>query len=354
MSKETSEWLNTKIMVGNGLKPWWFNESLSDDGMLYSGAIPAADVVEKLFNFELEAWKIKAYDPAKGMGRSFTDSSRTAIVRPPGALGPDDKGAVGYYGGATSYKIHQYRDWLLDNVATILGDGVAISSAGLLAGGFEAFVSVSLESVQRHAGVEYLPTAYFATSGNGKLSTQGGACVTLPICDNTLGAGIGEAVHNGSQVKVRHSANSLTIGTRDRFRSAFGLLTDAGDAFNRQVEVMTNTPVDADQWAAFKTAYAGDISELEGRARSFAETAHAALQARWEDHDPMVALWSGTAFGALQAANTYAHHDAIRRGGLEGRVSGNLREAITGGWTDHDDAVLTALLKAGIPVPVGV
>ena len=47
------------------------------------------------------------------------------------AIYADDTGDVlGVF--ADGYTIHQYQDWLLDKVASILDDGLSIGSAGLL------------------------------------------------------------------------------------------------------------------------------------------------------------------------------------------------------------------------------
>lgn len=355
MSKETAQWLNSRIMVGLGHIPWWHDANLIRPNRLFDGGVPVEVILSELFNWEPAAWPTVAIDPDSGKNplsqRRLTDQKRYAIVRPPATYGTDDPGEIFYYGGQESYRIHTRREWLLGLAESLLGAELVIESAGELAGGAEAFVSVSLPETLTHAGVEFLPRITLATSANGRLASQGAAHTYMTVCDNTMAANLADGHAAGRGFRARHSANSVSNSKLAQYAAALGMLHTQAEEFTRTVEILTNIEVTPDQWQAFKIAYAGDIAELEGRAQSFAETAHAALQRRWEDDDPMVRLWTGTAFGAIQAANTYAHHDAIRRGGIDGRGTANIRETITGAWSEHDDRALTALLQAGVSVP---
>lgn len=56
------------------------------------------------------------------------------MLCPPPAFGPDDVGVIlGIF--QVGYEGHDYEEWLLGQVATILVDDLAIGSAGLLTGG---------------------------------------------------------------------------------------------------------------------------------------------------------------------------------------------------------------------------
>lgn len=356
MSKETAIWLNTHSMLGMGHKAWWLDETLMPANRRFEGGIPAEAILKELFNWEPQAWPTAAIDPESGKNplsqRRLADRQRYAIVRPPATFGPDDTGEIFYYGGQESYRIHTRREWLLGLADAITDEGAVIETAGELASGAEAYVCVTMPEKYRHAGVEWLPRLTLATSANGRISSQGAAHNHVTVCDNTRDINLAAGHAAGRGFRARHSANSVSDAKLATYRQAISGLAATADQFKRDIEVLTNIEVSEDQWQAFKIAYAGDIKELDGRAQTFAETAHAALQARWEDNDPMVRLWAGTAFGALQAANTYAHHDMIRRGGLDGRWSANIRETITGGWGEQEDKALTALLAAGVPVPV--
>lgn len=353
MSKETQGWLNSHILIGLGFKPWWLDETLVTPGNLYDGPIPVEDVLEKLFHWEPEAWATQAFSAGSATQRkTIKDAKRYAIVRPPASFGPDDPGSIFYYGGQESYRVHTRREWLTGTVEALLGPDVVIESAGELADGAESFVCVSVPEDMTHAGVVYRPRVTLATSANGRLATQGAAHTHVTQCDNTLAANLGGGHREGRGIKIRHSANSVTNATLTRYAEALGILQRQGEDFARTVELLSNTPVSEDQWQKFLNAYAGDVTELEGRAVAFAETARAALNAEWMGDNLTSAPWAGTAFGALQAANTYAHHSAIRRGGIDNRVQANIRESITGEWGEHDDRALEALLKAGVMVPV--
>lgn len=356
MSKESAGWLNSHILIGMGFRPWWLDQTLITPENLYDGPIPVDDILTKLFHWEPEAWPTQAFEPGKGAAgrRTVKDNRRYAILRPPGSFSDDDPGAVFYYGGQESYKVHTRREWLTGMVGRLLGPDVVIESAGELADGAEAWVGVSVPEEQSHAGVFYRPRITVATSANGRLASQGASHAHLSVCDNTMSMNLAEGHTAGLGIRVRHSLNSVTNATVQRYADALGILMAQADDFRQTVEVLTNTPVSEDQWQAFLNHYAGDVTELEGRAVAFAETARAALNAEWMGDNLTSAPWAGTAFGALQAANTYTHHSKVRRGSIDDRVMANVRESITGEWSKHDDRALAALLAAGVPVPVRV
>jgi hypothetical protein len=58
--------------------------------------------------------------------------------------------------------------------------------------------------------------------------------------------------------------------------------------------------------------------------------------------DPRVAPWSGTAYGVLQAFNTYDHHFSSVRSGVH-RAQRNMSDVLTGKQEDRDGLVMTAL-----------
>jgi hypothetical protein len=62
-----------------------------------------------------------------------------------------------------------------------------------------------------------------------------------------------------------------------------------------------------------------------------------------------VAPWAGTAFGVVQAVNTYAHHEQTVRGAE--RAERNMLRTVTGAVDQLDRATLTTLDRVlGSPV----
>jgi phage/plasmid-like protein (TIGR03299 family) len=136
---------------------------------------------------------------------TITDRDRKAMLRPPRALGPDDPGAIlGIF--KSGYSAHDYGQWLLEQVAEILDDELAIGSAGLLKGGAPAWVSIEVpDTITTPEGVAFRPHLLATTSFDGSLATTYGRKVQLVVCDNTHAVAMGQ---RGQQIKIRHSRHS--------------------------------------------------------------------------------------------------------------------------------------------------
>lgn|SRR5579884_2419818 len=115
MSRETSQWLNQNVLVGFTDKrgnAWHYKAS--DQGAEpnhYPGAIPVADVLRRLFNF-------------RAVERNLLTSPDLNNVNGYKAIVAGDTGHV-FAVTRPGYTIHQYQEWLLGNVANLIGDSVA-------------------------------------------------------------------------------------------------------------------------------------------------------------------------------------------------------------------------------------
>src|SRR5690606_21053449 len=117
----------------------------------YPGAVPVEDVLSRLFNWHAEE-KPLYVETALGDDDSIMTpiEGRKAIVR------SDNGHVMGIF--KEGYVPHQYDEWLIKNVATILDDDLAIGSAGLLKGGAVAWVSVEVpENITTPEGVVFRP-----------------------------------------------------------------------------------------------------------------------------------------------------------------------------------------------------
>ena len=149
MSEETANWLNSMTLIGYTDQrghAWHYRAATQgDEPNHYPGPIPVDDVQRRLFG-----WKVLEGDVTStatvlsedGVNRlTISDPDRKAMLRPPHALGPEDPGAIlGIF--KSGYSGHDYTTWLLEQVAEILDDELAIGSAGLLKGGALAWVSI--------------------------------------------------------------------------------------------------------------------------------------------------------------------------------------------------------------------
>lgn len=125
MSKETLQHLNTNVLVGfvekRGRKCWHYRKHLQgEEPNHYTGPIPIDDVKRRLFNWSaLETTKLVGqFDE----GAAVSLQGRKLLVR------SDTRQVLGLH--TTSYIVHQFDKWLLDNVSVLLDDDLRIGSAG--------------------------------------------------------------------------------------------------------------------------------------------------------------------------------------------------------------------------------
>lgn len=350
MSRETSEWLNTQTRIGFTDKrgtAWHYRAGATNH---FPGAVPLVEV-QGLFGFA--AVSTPLFVPAHASyvsppcyidGIAVPDPTAVdGFMKVPGkqAITRSDTGAVlGVF--SDGYEIHQYGDWLLERVATILDDGLSIGSAGLLRGGAQAWVSVEVpENITTPEGVVFRPNLTACTSHDGSMATTYKRMVTNVVCDNTLSAGLGEV---GQEIKIRHSKYSrMRI---QEARDALVMIHTVADDFAAEVEALCKIDVSDKAWSAFLNAHAPVADEKgaakEGRSLTLALNERDALTALW-NRDPRVSPWKGTAFGVLQAVNTHTHHGGTVRN--MSRPERNMMRAVTGGIDMLDAGTVKTLTR---------
>ena len=353
MSQESLSWLNTMTLIGNTAARGnaWHYRATEQRGEPnhYPGPIPVEDVKRRLFAWQAVPRRVAVEFPATVETMTHLNDAgepvRWAVQEDRQAIAPsDDDHVMGMF--KDGYKIHQYEAWLLDNVATILDDDLAISSAGLLRGGAVAWVEVSVpETITTPEGVAFRPNLLAATSFDGSLATTIKRTVQLTVCDNTMKIALGE---KGQQVKIKHSSQSLTkIGS---VREALALVHTEADEFAAEVARLTQTTVTPMQLKQVIEQIFPITDPDSKRAVTNAANKRDEIM-RLYRYDPRVSDWAGTAFGVLQAFNTWRHHE---QGGLTGstnaekcaaRADRNALRAVTG-ETEREDANVAQVLAA--------
>lgn len=346
MSQETLTWLNNMTLIGftdKRGKAWHYKASeQGDQPNHYPGAIPIEDVRRRLFSWEAKEGEVRVDILSPDGVTTMRDPERKAIIRPAGALGPDDEGGVLEI-FKQGYVMHQYDEWLLQQVATILDDDLSIGSAGLLRMGGVAWVQVEVpENIETPSGVVFRPNLLAATSLDGTMATTYKRCVTNVVCDNTMAAGLTEKGHT---LKIRHSRYSKV--KLAEVREALDIVHTIADDFAEQVEQLTNTAVSEGDWNKFLDDLVPLVDDAgnrkEGRGLTLAENKRAKLQNLWS-YDERVAPWAGTAFGVVQAVNTFTHHvQGSKEGGERGQA--NMLRAVTGQTDKLDREALATLNK---------
>jgi phage/plasmid-like protein (TIGR03299 family) len=307
-----------------------------------------ADVERRLFHWQAQSRRIAIEVPADAASMTHLSESnlparwvvvpdRQAIARPHRS----DGSVMGIF--TDGYVMHQYTPWLLDTVATILDDSLAISSAGLLRDGAIAWVEVSVpDSITTPEGVTFRPNLLATTSFDGSIATTFKRTVTDTVCDNTRSAALAE---KGQSYKVEHSRHSkLAITTA---RQALAMIHTVAEDFAAEIAELCGVEVSDQQWRQFLALHvpvrdqAGQL--LSKRSLTMAAQKVEALQ-RLYRHDSRVAPWAGTAHGVLQAVNTYEHHENAVRGGT--RADRNMLRTITGEFSTLDRNTWTTLQLA--------
>ena len=123
------------------------------------------------------------------------------------------------------------------------------------------------------------------------------------------------------------------------------MISQAADAFEDEVRALTSTTVTDRQWAQFLDTFVPTTNNgqpLTGRSLTMADNKRDTLKRLWI-RDPRVSPWKGTAWGVLQAVNTFTHHEGIVRG--TSRDERNMLNAIKGKTAETDEHALKVLGK---------
>jgi len=328
MSQETIEWLNTQCLIGFTEKrghAWHYRASAQGaEPNHYPEAIPVEEVIRRLF-----AWRAIE----RPLAVSLPNGTLRAVEGKKAIVADDNYDVLGIF--SEGYQPHQYEDWLVHNVATLLDDDLGIGSALLLRNRGVAVVQVEVsENFTTPEGVEFRPNLLAATSFDGSLATIYKRTVTVAVCDNTTERGLRE---EGQQWKVKHTRYSgLRVAEA---RDALALVFAGGDAFAAEVARLCAVPVSDREWAKVLDALV-PVPEATGAARTIAETKRSRLSTLWV-HDERVTPWKNTAWGVAQAFNTWQQHYATARGAH--RVERNVDNAVTGKTATSDNKVLSVL-----------
>jgi phage/plasmid-like protein (TIGR03299 family) len=329
VSKETSRWLNTNVLIGFTEKrghAWHYRAA--DQGTEpnhYPGPIPVADVKRRLFHWTAEPARVLIEDRFG--------------VRPAekhlGVTASDNGDILGIH--TDEYEIHQFSDWLLGNVSVILDDGLAIGSAGLLRARKQAWVSIEMpDNITTPEGVEFRPNLLACSSHDASLKTRYKRVVTNVVCDNTMAAGLRE---DGQEHAIIHKRNSnLQLLTA---RAALQIVHTIADDFAAEVRKLCQATVTDRTWTAFLDAHT-PIPDESGRKRTNAANTRSALTRLWTS-DSRVSPWKNTAWGVVQAVNTHTHHEAVIRGAT--RAERNMTRVIKGDLAKLDRATTATLHK---------
>lgn len=332
MSKETMEWLNNNTLIGMTEKrgtAWHRNLSLVNGlDNHYSGAIPEEDILSRLFNWKAEERAV--YVDGGGSNGLMLDESRKAIVR------NDTNLILGMH--SDGYQIHHFDEWLITNLSRLVGREAVFANAGLLAMGSIAWVQIEMpENIDVPGGVEFRPFLLATTSLDGSIASTFKPGYTNVVCDNTREIALGE---NTSEYRVKHTRKSQFV-LADAAAAVNTLHMIAEEASKSITDLLSIDVSDA-QWSQFVQAHVPLKDDAGKTGITLAENKRAALTGLYRT-DVRVAPWSGTAWGVVQAVNTYNEHIATVRN--VGREERKMHRAVKGEIGTADNAALATLKR---------
>lgn len=347
MSKETLLHLNTQQLIGDAAirgTAWHYRLDLQgEEPNHYDGAIPVADVLRRLFSWHAievaGTMEVPMNLDSEDIDKTYINEAGHYVQsRPTGKKIIITDDTFEYLGDfKLGYKMHQYDEWLVETVAKILGGDLHITGAGLLANRCVAWVEVGVsETIKTPEGVEFRPLLLGSTSHNGSLATTFGRKINHTVCDNTLEANLRDTTQS---IKIKHSRYSH-LRLNDA-RQALAIIEQTAADFSAEVAELCSWSVSQTEWSALKDALVPvDAEQMTKKAVTMATTKRDQLESLWTV-DERVAPWAGTAFGVLQAYNTYNQHiKAVR---LTGRGERNQLDVLEGNSGKADAAVIEAL-----------
>jgi phage/plasmid-like protein (TIGR03299 family) len=371
MSKETLTWLNENVMYGcaahrqtwgagtsfgGGNKPWFADDQYKH---LYAEGIPMADVIDTLF-----WWKPIEADISITVGCDIDDPDLSGMTEDGDAfkhlVDPDRKAIVrgdtldilGVF-GRDSYKVHDYEQWLLANVANLLDTShteLLISSAGLLRKGGQAWVSIELPDDIEVAGAGHIrPCIIAATSLDGTLATTYATRIMRPECDNSLQLSLGA---EGNTLKIKHSSKSM--GRIMDARSALSIVYQMGETATAWYDALADVDVSDAMFRQIVAQLAPTPDPVVAKGKVTNQRAitnsldkQATMEQLWLS-DPRAAPWNGTLAGAFHAVSTFQQHEVSRD---DVQIRRQMVGTLSGGFDKQEDVFWQVVAGLDIPIP---
>lgn len=338
-----------RAIIGNTAKrPVWIGQK--GDGTLptFEGPIPLGVIERDLFNFQAVSVPTGNFVPCEpdSIGSVLIDGKYYMPKITPGKQGiirSDDHTELGRHG--SGWRAHDYSEWGHRTLSNAVQGPVGVNVALLLKNGAQAAIEVCLDETLHDggSGVDFWPVLLFRTSLDGSLSSTYSAGVKLAACDNMFQGIEAHAKAEGRQLKVKHTINSVHFDVISGVQQTMHILERQADGMLDFLGHTTSIPVTRKVWLDVM-----DIIEPPAKADSTkvaltkADNRRQLLDATYQN-DPMVAPWAGTAFGVIQAINTFEHHHRNVRG--TSRIERVYDRAIRDDFAKADAATLGALAK---------
>jgi phage/plasmid-like protein (TIGR03299 family) len=337
-SQETFEFLRLHVRVGFTTErgpAWWARDNFMADGTHFEGPVPQ-EAVDEVLGIEFAEGPVFTRTPG---GDIIKDPDRKAIIA------VRDEAIMNVVG--KGWRLHPYLETLDGFIKQVTFDEHAgVGSAGTLQKGGIAFLQAVLPETFEIAGYGYLPYVTAVTSVNGRKKTTFLTGAKATVCDNTVNMALRGAI---TSVGFKHTKNSQPKVSTAREKLGIQLVQVAEgmqDVFGDLMEI----DVSDKQWREFLDLHvpmpdlSGELTGPQKRSVTLRENRRDELTRLWTK-DVKVAPWTGTAFGVVQAVNTYRTWEGIVRRVEGGRLERNFTSDVTGANADEDNKVIEDLAQ---------
>lgn len=313
----------------------------------YEGSIPFGDIYGGLLNWEplevpnanlIPVTLDESFDTIID-GQAYKVSVRPehkAIVR------SDNHRSLGVF--KNGYDSTGYKGLMQWTQNTLYG-GMTNYATGLLNGGTRFFTQFGLDETLHDgkSGLDFLPFVLFQSSLDGSLANSWSAGSLIAICDNMFAGIKASSAAAGRQLKLKRSRYGLSEARMQDLRSVLAVTELETQAMTDFLHATVDIEVSKPQFikvldelipVAGEGASKAAVTKTSNRRDAVTALYH---------NSPMVEPWAGTAFGVIQAFNTYAHHGQSVRGAT--RVERVFDRVLRGDMAESDSQVVSALEK---------
>lgn len=322
MTQETYGWLARNVLAGftETRTPWWLQLAINEGHTprTWDGPVPLEEVEQLLCSWNPEPDKLLAESDVLAIVERYQrypdliqqHLSEALVYSHKLIRASDDRSHLGLVG--TDAVSHTYRDWLYGTmVECVRPDELEVSSAGLLRNRAQAWIQIERpQSAYGPGGVEFSPSITASTSLDGSAASMLNQNWTHTICDNTM------RVTRGEGVSFRHTSGSLSkLGT---FRGVMNAILKGETDFKAVLERLLADEVSERRFSKFLESFVPIDDDDKPVKRSRSERKRQEITQLYRN-DPRVAAWRGTAFGVVQAVNTWNEHlsQLCNRTGIE-------------------------------------
>lgn len=315
----------------------------------YEGSIPVGDIYNGLLDWEpLEVPNANLIPVDLEDGTSFDtivngQAYKVAIREDYKAIVRSDNfRSMGVFkNGYDSSGYKRLMRWTQDT----LHGSMTNYATGLLGGGTKFFTQFGLDETLHDgkSGMDFLPFVLFQSSLDGSLANSWSAGSLIAICDNMFSGIRASSANAGRQLKLKRSRYGLSEARMTDLRSVLAVT----ELETQSITDFLHTTVDIEVSVPQFDKILSEVIPLPGEGAS--KTAYTKSSNRRDSvralyfNSPMVEPWKGTAFGVIQAFNTYAHHGQSVRGAT--RVERVYDRVLRGDMADSDTAVVRSIEK---------